>query len=489
MTRAAAAFAAALMLQVTGGAGIVERAAPFSVRFHHLHFKVGDPAAAMRQYASRLGGTRLIVPGLGVGVRVGAEYLLFDRANAGLPRRGAAPAAAYRAAAAWLVGHGAAVSPATLSSSALANLGSAPVLDHVGFVAADLPSAVAALGAAGARPFKSSADAAMFRERNGAVVEIVRDTMAEDVYWCPMHPDIRSSIAGVCPICSMTLVPIPPPRLGEYRMDVTATAGERGGVSRLRIAIRDPETNAPVPGFAVVHERLLHFFIVGRALEYFEHVHPDRIGPGTFELTRDIPPGEYMLIADFLPQGGSSQMVHRILVTPGYHGPLFPPPQSLTPDDGIDKTVDGVRVHLDASSLRAGKEASLRFTLAEAGSGAPVVDLEPFLGAPGHLLIVTGDLTDAIHAHPEGHISLQPDIRFGPTVVFEPLMPAPGTYKLWVQFQRKGKVLTVPFVIAVPDPQAGHAAAQTAATTRELRMRSSAVTSLSPWIRAVAAIN
>ena len=37
-----------------------------------------------------------------------------------------------------------------------------------------------------------------------------------DAFWCPMHPDVRAADAGKCPLCGMTLVPIPPPRVGEY---------------------------------------------------------------------------------------------------------------------------------------------------------------------------------------------------------------------------------------------------------------------------------
>ena len=31
-------------------------------------------------------------------------------------------------------------------------------------------------------------------------------------------------------------------------------------------------------------------------------------------------------------------------------------------------------------------------------------------------------------------------------------MPAPGLYKLWLQFQRRGTVTTVPFVVSVDEP-------------------------------------
>ena len=108
-----------------------------------------------------------------------------------------------------------------------------------------------------------------------------------------------------------------------------------------------------------------------------------------------------------------------------------------------DKTVAGLRVRLEATGLTAGKEAVLRFTLADASTGAPVSDLEPFLGAAGHMLVVNADLTEANHAHPEEQAAR------GPSVSFHPRMPAAGFYKLWVQFQRKGRVITVPFVVSV----------------------------------------
>ena len=56
--------------------------------------------------------------------------------------------------------------------------------------------------------------------------------------------------------------------------------------------------------------------------------------------------------------------------------------------------------------------------------------------------MVAPDLTDSVHAHPEGRTS-GPDINFG--VVF----PAAGFYKVWIQVQRAGRVITAPFVVSV----------------------------------------
>ena len=447
--RLIAAAAALLMLTATERA---DSRVP-SVRFHHFHFRVGDPAAAMNHGAALLNGSRVLLRSLGVGVRVGGEFVLFDRTD-----RSEAPDAirtarvstesAYASARAWLSAQGVEVERDGASArEQFSSIFGSEALDHVGFTTADTAAVVAALRNHGHQPFRQTEASASYKTADAGVVEIVRDLDAPDAFWCPMHLDVRSPAAGICPICRMTLEPIPPPRVGEYHMDVAVTAGARGaGASRLRITVRDPSDGRPVPAFTTIHERLLHLFIVDRRLEYFRHLHPVPAGDGVFELTQDLPPGEYVLIADFLPRGGRAQLLQRAIVTPGYRGPLFPAAPALTPETSADRVEGGVRVHLEAGALKAGKAAVLRFTLSDAATGAPLSDLEPFLGAPGHLLMVNADLTEADHAHPE-----EPATN-GPSISFQPLMPAAGVYKLWFQFQRRGVVVTAAFVVSVQAP-------------------------------------
>src|SRR5215510_3398134 len=75
-----------------------------SVRFHHYHFRVAEPAAAMNQGAIALKGTRVLLRGLGVGIRVGGEYALFDRLDVSEAPVGArvSISTAYSAAREWL---------------------------------------------------------------------------------------------------------------------------------------------------------------------------------------------------------------------------------------------------------------------------------------------------------------------------------------------------------------------------------------------------
>ena len=404
-----------------------------TVRFHHVHYRVGDPSAAMSHVASKVGGTRVVVPGMGVGVRAGTEFIIFDRLDESEPS--AVPqlplAEGYGAALSWLARHGILATPSTLADLRVTAGLVEERYDHVAFVTTDLPKVREQLSRGGAAAIRSTEDAVLFDTGGGVRVEIVRDTDRPDAFWCPMHPDVRSADAGSCPLCGMQLVPILPPRLGEYKMDVTQTR-KRGvaGLSGLKLTIRDPESNGRVRQFITVHERLLHLFIVGRDLEYFEHVHPDVLEDGSFTLTHQIPPGEYMLIADFLPAGGTTQMVQRALLVAGTATPRQRKP---APED--------LQIALKAEDFAAGKYACLTFTMTDARTGAPVTDLQPYLGAPAHMLLVRGDLTEAVHVHPEALAAT------GPVISFHPLVPAPGDYKMWVQVQRGGRVVTVPFSI------------------------------------------
>jgi Heavy metal binding domain len=414
-----------------------------ALRFHHLHYAVDDPGAALGEAAERLKGTRAIVQGVGVGVRIGREYVLFDRATdtgraASVRPRSAGEA--YGEALQWLTSRGFVVGPPSLAGTAVPEGFPSGTLDHVAFAADDPRVAVAALAD---KPLSATDDVVKFRLSSGLLLEIVRDTDRPDTHWCPMHPDVRAPGQGTCPICRMALVTIPPPRIGEYRLDVDTIPRAGGGLSGLRLTVRDPDSGEAVSKFTNVHERPFHLFVISRDLAMFAHVHPERLEDGSFALTHDLPAGEYMLIADFLPVGGTSQLVQRAIVTPGYGGPLFTPPPPI-PSLPSEQVVGGVRIRMEPAPAVPRRETLVRFEVTDAATGQPVTDLEPYLGASGHLLVVNSDLTSAIHGHPEGAAT------GGPAIAFGPVFPAAGRYKLWVQFQRKGSVLTAPFVIDVP---------------------------------------
>ena len=387
----------------------------------------------MNEVARRTRGVRVIVPGLGVGVRVGREYVLLDRTGPGseAPSRGFD--AAYDAAVDWLAARGIHVDSPDADPTRLAQSLDGGRRHHIGFATADFEGVVSQVAKAGGVAARRSEDAVLFDAGGGLLVEVVRDLDREDAYWCPMHPDVRSPDRGTCHLCGMDLVAIPPPTIGEFDLDVAPVRGSRGETTGFDLAVRAPGTGDPVTKFAVVHEKAFHLFVVSRDLSYFAHVHPEAKPDGTFRLRHALAPGPYMLIADFLPEGGTSQMLQKAVIVPGERRPRAPADER-----------HGLRVTLETEDVAAARHAVLRFTVKDAATGEPVTDLEPYLGAPAHMLIVRSDLGDAVHAHPDEAEGS------GPTVSFHPILPSAGEFRLWIQFQRGGQVSTHSFTLTVP---------------------------------------
>jgi hypothetical protein len=230
-----------------------------------------------------------------------------------------------------------------------------------------------------------------------------------------------------------------------YSLDFVLTPTLRAGqTSRVRFLIRNPRNRAVITQFESVHERYLHLFIVSQDLEYFAHVHPTLHPDGALDLDIKLPrAGVYQFIADFVPTGAAPQLVQRAFVTAGYSGPLMTVPKLAV--DLTDRIDQGTRAQLLISPFVAGREQLITVQLADARTGEPVDDLEPYLGATGHLFAASTDLSIVFHSHPVAGLSS----ANGPTIVFQVLFPKPGNYRVWAQFQRQGRVSTVSFTLPV----------------------------------------
>jgi Cu+-exporting ATPase len=99
-------------------------------------------------------------------------------------------------------------------------------------------------------------------------------------------------------------------------------------------------------------------------------------------------------------------------------------------------------------TLYAGLHAELCFRLSDA-QGRPLTDIAPYLGAPGHCMIVSDDHTLFMHSHPEEFMATGPDWRGGPDFTFGTLLPRAGKYRLWAQFKRGDTLIVAPFTVEV----------------------------------------
>lgn len=248
----------------------------------------------------------------------------------------------------------------------------------------------------------------------------------------------------------MTLVPgAGRPLSTEYRLEVDTTPQVlRSGVrATVRFTVRDTADGSVVRRFETVHERMFHLFLVSQDLEHFEHLHPELRPDGSLELALALPrPGPYHFYADFLPVGGFPQLLHRAIVTADYDGTLAGAEKPLAADLE-DKVIDGLRVKLESPSQVAGREQVISCFLEDAATGKPVTNLEPYLGAWGHMLILSWDLADVVHSHPLEGVSDDG----GPRILFQQRFPRAGRYRLWAQFQREGKIAVASFTVDVAE--------------------------------------
>jgi hypothetical protein len=266
----------------------------------------------------------------------------------------------------------------------------------------------------------------------------------QDVFACPMHPEVQSSTAGTCLRCGMALLKrTVDTSAPEYLMEIDPRWNRAGRSARLQFRFRTP-AGRPAEALQTVHEREVHAFIVSRDLQHFEHSHPTRSGRGEFSLPVSFPvPGEYMVFADFVPAGALPQLLRRLIVTPGFRGRMDA--AALVPHS-TDQTADGLRFSLKVEEFRAATPSLLTFTVSDARTGVPLRDLETYLGASGHLFFANADFTDAAHSHPL-------ESNQGPAIRFLTRFNVPGIHRVWLQVQRGGRVITAVWTLHVPEPR------------------------------------
>ena len=270
----------------------------------------------------------------------------------------------------------------------------------------------------------------------------------EGGWFCPMHPDVTAAGPGRCTKCDMALIHGNPFDTREYLLDMRTTpAAVRTGVPfRIQLAVSHPGTQKRIESFEVVHDRKYHLFVISQDMTEFQHIHPEPQRDGSWALDVTLPKaGYYSIISDFVPTGGSPQFMARPLITAGFTGDVSSEAAHLTPDTVMSSTVNGITasVAVEPSTLVAGEYGHLMFSLTDAKTGQPVDDLQPYLGAFGHMLVMSEDMRDAVHSHPSpGPDSDVTRGHGGPRVTFEGYMPRPGVYRAWTQFLRNDKLTT-----------------------------------------------
>jgi uncharacterized membrane protein len=284
-------------------------------------------------------------------------------------------------------------------------------------------------------------------------------------FQCPMHDGIISESPGACPLCGMALVPlrrVPVAALHaadyDMRLETEPAAAQVAAGDAVLLRFIPSQAGGRLHGLTVVHEHLLHLIVVSADFDFFDHVHPTLEPDDSLALVYTFPrPGPYLLYAEINPAGQRAQVFRLPVVAQAHEGApdLATNSPALTPSPALSKQVDTdpsmtAELRFQPRTPVSGMETHFLIRLSK--DGRPVNDLEPYIGAMAHGVLISQDSGTFLHCHPEQLMTPGPSARGGPDIPFATFFPRAGRYKLWVQFKRQGRTGFVSYVVDVKPP-------------------------------------
>jgi len=214
-----------------------------------------------------------------------------------------------------------------------------------------------------------------------------------------------------------------------YRLAVTDTTLSAGEATPFSFSVVDAE--GPVRQFDEEGGVRMHLIVVRRDLTGYQHLHPTLEDDGRWQTELTLPDaGVYRAYADFERNGKKTVVASDLFVAGQFTPETLPAPASSV-------EIDGYRVELDGHA-EAGVETMITYRVTRAGEP---VDVEPYLGAAGHLVALReGDLA-YLHVHPLAE-------RLG-EISFAATFPTAGQYRLFLQFKGAGRIQTAALTLNV----------------------------------------
>jgi hypothetical protein len=201
----------------------------------------------------------------------------------------------------------------------------------------------------------------------------------------------------------------------------------------------------------------IHLIIVRRDLGVIIHRHPPVAASGRVSETVNLPtPGPYRVLADAYPAAKGAPrnfQLHADLRVAGRYQPQQLPPFAAR------QRVGGYTITLRVpTQLHAIEAATLKARVTDP-SGKPVV-FRPWYGALAHAIFFRQGSLDYFHTHICGPSTPGcTSVLGGAKVVGRPagpgqlnvgvLLPVAGTWRLFLQFRDRGRIVTAPFTLRV----------------------------------------
>ena len=264
-------------------------------------------------------------------------------------------------------------------------------------------------------------------------------------------------VAGCSSSSRPTVGPIGPARtysLSGFRPLRVA----RPGPARVAFTIRQPS------GAALTDYRRgagphtgVHLIVVRDDLGVIIHRHPPIAADGRISETIDFPsPGPYRVLVDAYPGAKGAPRNFQLHTGVRVGGAYRPQP---LPPFAARQRVAGYTITLKAPKRIAPIQAATLTAKVTDPSGKPVV-FHPWFGALAHAIFFRQGSLDYFHTHVCGPSTPGCTSIFGGArVVGRPagpgklnvgvLLPVAGTWRLFLQFRDRGRIVTAPFTLRV----------------------------------------
>ncbi len=256
-------------------------------------------------------------------------------------------------------------------------------------------------------------------------------------YACSMHPEVTGNKGDKCHICGMELAPMTENRSSNISVNITPSQSPVKAGQPVTLSVNISNNGQPV-ALELVHEKKIHLITVDESLNWFNHTHPEQQADGHYKLTTTFPAaGKYYLFSDFKVSDANATINRQELMVTGNVVT-----NRVKDAEKLISAIDGYNLTLVKSGeFKTNKPQTLAIQIEKDGKALTGKELQPYLGAPAHVMVISRADIEFLHIHAASNDKYP--------VYTKTHFTKPGWYRLWVQFQTNGKVHTADFTINV----------------------------------------
>lgn len=212
---------------------------------------------------------------------------------------------------------------------------------------------------------------------------------------------------------------------------------EAGKSVNLKFSI---EQDGQVVPLDVFHEMKIHLLAVDEDLTWFCHAHPVEQKDGIFTLTQVFPHGgKFFLFADFKPSG-AEQTVKKLEIL--VKGKTRSNHEEIS--SKLVSEVSGYIITLEnGSNFKTNRTQPLEVSVEENGKKMHQSDLQQFLGAFAHIVMIRKVGKEFLHIHSISERNYP--------IYAETHIEKSGIYRMWIQFKVAQQVHIADFTVEVTE--------------------------------------